>query len=85
MVYGLPVLSGITYLTVPVPQMVIPEKMLSRVPEVWSLFRVTNYSLNGMDMSEAQVSKYGLTFFTVEIVIELDTMDLHVSDSGVSS
>ena len=85
MAYGFPVSSSITYLTVPVPRMVIPEAMTSRVMALWYSFRVTNYSLNGVDMCEAQVSKYSLTCFTVAIVVELSTMDFCVSDSGVSS
>ena len=55
MVYGFPVSSSIMYLTVPVPQIVIPEAMLLRVPSVCSSFRVTKSSLNGVDMCEAQV------------------------------
>ena len=57
MVYGFPVSSSIMYLTVPVPQIVIPEAMPLRVLSVCSSFRVTKYSLNGVDMCEAQVSK----------------------------
>ena len=65
--------------------MVIPAVMLSRVPEVWSSFRVTKSSLNGLDMCEEQVSKYSLTCVAVAIEVEFATMDLHVSESGVIS
>ena len=57
MVCGFPLSPIITYLTVPVPQTVIPEAMPPRITEVWSSFRVTKYSLNGVNMFEAQVSK----------------------------
>ena len=79
MVYDFPVSSSITYLTVPVPRMVRPKAILSRVLTVWSSFRVTKSSLNGVEICEAQVSKYSLKFFNVAIVVELVTMALHVS------
>ena len=52
---------------------------------MWSSFRVKNSSLNGVEMCEAQVSKYSLMCFNISVGVDLDTMALHVSDSGVSS
>ena len=59
--------------------------MMLRIPALWYSFRVTKDSLNGVDMCEAQVSKYSLVCCTVSIGVELATMDFHVSESGVSS
>ena len=51
-----------------------------------SLFLINSekYLLNGVDMWETQVSKYSLRC-TFDVGVDLAAMDLHVSESGVSS